>query len=439
MPHRQILHQAIRVAVDPLSVMERIVRQALVFLPQADGASLEIRRDQEVLEYLTAAGTLAAHVGLRISVHGSLSGLALLTGDVQMCNDALADPRVDIAAVTSTGIRSMLCVPLSDQPGSIAVLKVTSTRTAAFTKEDAERLRMLTRFLDVTVSAASELATVTADVLTELDRVDASAEGSLDWQQATAQFVADIMTPGLFDRLNLEHCVRSVLADEALDIVFQPIVNLATGSMVACEALSRFRSSDNRSPDWWFAAAQRVGLGVELELLALRRALALMPQVPHDLRIAANVGPDAVLHPEFLRLVKAADVRRLTVELTEHDAVRDYTELLSVLQGLRALGVQLSVDDTGSGYSGLTHILQLHPDVIKLDREMVAGVHADPVRRALATAIVSFAKAIGARVVAEGLEVQAEADCLRELGVSHAQGYLYWRPMPVGDLIIRAT
>lgn len=439
MPNRQPLHEAIRIAADPLAVLQRIVDQAIAMLPQADGASLEVRREADRLEYLVAAGTLASHVGLRLPVQGSFSGLSLRTGRVEICRDALTDPRVDRVAVLATGVRAMLCVPLSDQLDSVAVLKVSSARPDAFTDADAERLRVLAHFVAVMVSAASDLAAVTADVLADLDRIDTAEPAGLDWQQATARFVASVMTPGLADRVELQNRIQTVLAEGALDIVFQPIVDLRSGRMVGCEALSRFRSPPAEPPDWWFAAAERVDRGVELELLAMRRALAEIPMVPAHLHVSVNAGPRTILHPQFPDLVRTAELSRLVLELTEHESVPDYAALVSVLEPLRARGMRLSVDDTGSGYAGLTHLHQLNPDVIKLDRSLIAGVHADPVRRALTTAMACFAAAIGGKVIAEGLERQADVDCLRQLGIHQVQGFLFWRPMPLAELVRRAA
>lgn len=435
MPQHQPLFQAIRVAADPVTVLQRIVEQALVLLPQADGAVLEIRRDQETLEYLVGAGTLGPSVGLRLPLQGSLSGLSILTGEIQLCIDALEDPRVNSTAVAATGVRSMLCVPLSDHLSSVAVLKVSSTQVGAFNNDDAEQLRLLARYLNTTIDAATDLAVVTADVLAELDRLVTPEVTRLDWQRGTAQFVANVMTPGLVDQVLLQRRVESVLSSGALDIVFQPVVDLQSERIVSCEALSRFHASTGQSPDWWFEAAHRVGLGVELELLAVRRALELIPQVPESLPVAVNVGPRTILSPEFLQLMETTDLSRLTLELTEHEALQDYEAILTALHPLRQQGLRLSVDDTGSGYSGLTHILRLKPDIIKLDREMVTGIHADPVRRALATALVSFAEAIGSHVIAEGLEVREEVTCLRQLAVGYAQGYVYWKPLPLDVLI----
>jgi EAL domain-containing protein (putative c-di-GMP-specific phosphodiesterase class I) len=180
--------------------------------------------------------------------------------------------------------------------------------------------------------------------------------------------------------------------------------------------------------------ARQVDLDVELELLAVRKVLAAIPRVPEGLRISVNVGVRAALHPDLYELLDDAPLERMTLELTEHDEVSDYAQIRKVLDPLRARGLRLSVDDTGSGYSGRTHVLHLHPDEIKLDRELVTGVNDDPAKKAMATSLVSFADAIGAQLVAEGIELEGEVDCLRRLGLRRAQGYLFGRPGPPEEL-----
>ena len=147
MPHRTQLHDAIRNAADPLGLMDRIVAQAVQLVPGADGASFEVRRDTETLEYVCAAGTLGEHLGLRLPVHSSLSGTALLSGAIARTDDALDDPRVNREAVQRTGVRSMLCVPVHDGAEGASVLKVSSQSPAAFTDADVETLQRLARFM----------------------------------------------------------------------------------------------------------------------------------------------------------------------------------------------------------------------------------------------------------------------------------------------------
>jgi EAL domain-containing protein (putative c-di-GMP-specific phosphodiesterase class I) len=161
--------------------------------------------------------------------------------------------------------------------------------------------------------------------------------------------------------------------------------------------------------------------------------------IPAGLFLCVNVGVDLLLQPHFCQLFDGQPLDRITVELTEHDSVGDYSAVIAATRRMRALGARLSVDDTGSGYSGLAHILRLRPDVIKLDRELVSDVDTSPAKRALATALVGFAHGIDALVVAEGIERAEEADCLRSLGADLGQGYLYARPMPPTQLTALAA
>lgn len=122
--------------------------------------------------------------------------------------------------------------------------------------------------------------------------------------------------------------------------------------------MARFPHSDH-APDWWFSLAHSVGRGVELELLALQHALGLLPRIPPLTRISVNTGPETALDPRFPALFEGVDTHRITIELTELTLVEDYPRLLAVIKGLRNKGIALSVDDAGSGYSGLSHIRQL--------------------------------------------------------------------------------
>jgi EAL domain-containing protein (putative c-di-GMP-specific phosphodiesterase class I) len=119
---------------------------------------------------------------------------------------------------------------------------------------------------------------------------------------------------------------------------------------------------------------------------------------------------------------------RLVVELTEHQRVLMSAKLTYSLDQLRAAGVRIAVDDAGSGYAGLEHILDLRPDVLKLDRALVQGIAAHPGRQAMCDAMVRFAGRTGAVLVAEGVEDEEDLRVLRYLGVRHAQGFLLGRP-----------
>jgi EAL domain-containing protein (putative c-di-GMP-specific phosphodiesterase class I) len=429
MPDRTELHDAIRGAADPLTVMDRIVAQAVLLVPGADGASFEIRRDADTLEYVSAAGTLQDHVGLRLPVQGSLSGTALRTGEIVRTDDARLDERTNREAVERTGLLSMLCVPVQAGAGGGSVLKVSSRQVAAFSDDDVTTLQHLATFLGVIVGAASDIATVTADLLGEVDAKDAeAATGS-----TLAHFVANVMRPGLLETVESRQRIEEILESGPLDMLVQPIYDLRTRELVSVEALARFPG--DRRPDRWFADARAAGLGVELELLAVRSALGLLASIPEHVHLAINVGPETLLGDGLDELLRAAPRDRLTIELTEHQRFTDYGALVQRTATLRDSGVLLSLDDTGSGYSGLTHILNLRPDVVKIDRELTTGIEDDLVRQALTTALVVFAARLEADVVAEGIETSQALDRLVELGVNYGQGYHLGRPMRIDQLV----
>lgn len=209
----------------------------------------------------------------------------------------------------------------------------------------------------------------------------------------------------------------------------QPIVNLATGEIVSVEALTRFDTQPHRPPNEWFAQAWSVGLGTELELAAARLAVGHIADLDPVVSLAVNVSPATLLLPEFADEFGRFGAR-LIVEVTEHDAIEDYQKLLAAVEPLIDLGIKLAVDDVGSGYASLAHILELAPDVVKLDTALTKQIERDIARHALIAALVTFADRVDARLVAEGVETSEARDVLRTLGVRFGQGYLFGRPQP---------
>ncbi len=222
--------------------------------------------------------------------------------------------------------------------------------------------------------------------------------------------------------------IEGVLDTRAFHVLLQPVAELRSGCVIGAEALSRFTAEPERTPDLWFAEAWRVGLGVELELAALRAALALHAQVPEGAYLAVNLSPRTLQRDELLEELRSADGSRLVLELTEHDRVDDYETLCRAAAHVRALGVRIAVDDAGAGFASFQHILNLRPDIIKLDRELTRAVDRDAARYALASALVTFAASVGAEICAEGIETVGELETLQRLGVRFGQGYLLGRP-----------
>ncbi len=228
--------------------------------------------------------------------------------------------------------------------------------------------------------------------------------------------------------------IIAVLDSECLSIAFQPIVSLSSGRVTGVEALSRFGGQPPRPPDVWFRLATEAGLAEPLELLALRLAMGRLGELPDRMFMSVNVSAATLLRPGFAALMTSQDVplRRLMLEITEHESIDEYRDIAAVLDPLRAQGLRLAVDDAGAGFASFRHVVQLRPDQIKLDRDLVAGIDTDPARRALASAVVLFSLEVGAGVIAEGVETEAELDVCQSLSIDSAQGY-YIAP-PAADV-----
>lgn len=225
--------------------------------------------------------------------------------------------------------------------------------------------------------------------------------------------------------------IDQALAPDALTLVFQPIYDIVTGELVGAEALARFAGPPSRPPNEWFAEAEAIGRGAELELAAVARALERIHLLPADTFLAINASPATAAVPAFEALLSRYPGERIVVELTEHERVHDYDELMGPLDRMRGRGIRIAVDDTGAGYAGLQHLLRIRPDILKLDTTLTRGIDADPARRALAAALVGFAGEIEATIIAEGIEVASELTTLQGIGIPWGQGYHLARPGPL--------
>jgi EAL domain-containing protein (putative c-di-GMP-specific phosphodiesterase class I) len=230
------------------------------------------------------------------------------------------------------------------------------------------------------------------------------------------------------DRVRDAARIRTICAEDELAMVFQPIFELDGGACVAFEALTRFPGEPGVPTASWFARATEVGVGVELELAAVRAALARLDDLPEGVLLSLNVSPAAAIAPEFEALITPV-AERVIVELTEHERVEDYGPLEAVLARLRERGATVAVDDVGAGFASLRHILSIAPDIVKLDLSLTREIETDPGRRALTSALVEFADGIGATIAAEGIETEGELVLLRNLGVDQGQGYYLGRPL----------
>ena len=229
--------------------------------------------------------------------------------------------------------------------------------------------------------------------------------------------------------------IRNIIEKQQISIIYQPIWDIVRRCPLGAECLARFSTMPSRPPDEWFGEASETGQGTELELAAIRLALAALGAFSADTYLAVNVSPATILSGQLQKALEGIPVERVVLEVTEHTHVADYATLLEQLGPLRRCGLRLAVDDAGAGYSSLRHILQLRPDIIKLDRALTHRIDLDPSRRALASALVRFSEETNSKIIAEGVETYSELNTLRGLGIVAAQGYFLGRPQPLDELV----
>ena len=222
--------------------------------------------------------------------------------------------------------------------------------------------------------------------------------------------------------------ILSAFGPGSLTTVFQPIVSLNDQATVGAEALSRISATPRRGPEEWFADATRAGVLIQADVAALRTAVHSARSLPRTMFASCNATPELVLSGGLQECLAGYDVSGLVIEITERAPINDYSAFARALAPMRIAGCRIAIDDTGSGFASLRHILRLEPDIIKLDRDLCQGINADPARIALASGLASFAFGIGASIIAEGIETKAELDVLTALGVQMGQGYLLGRP-----------
>ena len=212
---------------------------------------------------------------------------------------------------------------------------------------------------------------------------------------------------------------------------YQPVVDLQRGVAAGYESLVRFGGRLNWSPDRWFSAADQLGRKLELEMLVASSVLAARPILPQNCFLAVNASPALLLSEQWDELLhRSSSLAGVVVEITEQDPITDYVAIQKKMSSIRAKGGMVAVDDVGSGYASLKHVMEVRPDFLKLDRGFIGGCHLDPARKALIEMIGTIARRLDAWIIAEGVETRPELEQLIVLDVSLAQGYHLGRPAP---------
>ncbi len=238
-----------------------------------------------------------------------------------------------------------------------------------------------------------------------------------------------LLAPGISGRLGYRQAratMLGVIERRAFRPVFQPIVDLAQGNTVGYEALTRF--DDGADPATRFAAAAALDLGMDLELATLKMALHAAKALPSSAWLSVNVSPRLVLSGVPLRSLLRRHGGDVVCEVTEHEAIGDYTRFRAMIA--RLPNVEVAIDDAGAGFANFRHILELRPTYVKLDRSLIEGIDKDLIRRELVRGMLPFVRAARCRLIAEGIETKAELAAIRVLGVPLGQGFLLGRAAP---------
>ncbi len=247
-----------------------------------------------------------------------------------------------------------------------------------------------------------------------------------------AELTGALLGPALSARTEADlvrRRVREVIRHHAFEPVYQPIVDVESGQVVGIEALTVF--DDGTPPEVMFEEAAAVGIGLELERATLQAAIGSARELDDPLFLTLNVSPALILQRSTLAGLLGGCPVPVVLEITEHDRIPDYPAFRDAIAELDPR-VRLGVDDAGSGYATLSHVIELRPSVVKLDRALVTGLHRDPARQAIVAGMRHYALATGCDLIAEGVESEGELRTLRDLGVRLAQGYFLGLPRAAG-------
>ena len=299
------------------------------------------------------------------------------------------------------------------------------------------------RELNITCSAGISLHPQDGpDVQTLLKNADAAMYRAKSQGRNTFQFFTAEMNELANERLSLEQSLRRALERDELLLHYQPRIDVRTGRVEAVEALLRWRHPERGivMPDRFVPLAEETGLIVPIGEWVLRNAgrqAAAWRRAGHPpVVVSVNLSARQLWVGGLVRVVKEVMEEnaldgRLELELTESMVMHDTENVIATLQALRAIGARLSVDDFGTGYSSLSYLRRLPLTVLKIDGSFVRDIQATggPDDGIIARAIISLGQALRLRVVAEGVETQAQLDFLKAYGCDEVQGYYHSRPM----------
>ena len=284
------------------------------------------------------------------------------------------------------------------------------------------------------------------DCETLIKNADAAMYGAKDGGRNNFRFFSDEINEQVMERLTLARGLRSALEKEQLFLVYQPQMEIATGRITGLEALLRWQHPELGlvPPDRFIRIAENSGLIVPIGEWVLRTACRQARKWQDDrlppVSMAVNVSAVQFRQQGFCDLIRRVlretglAPQYLELELTESLLLADAEVTLSVVEELKAIGITLAIDDFGTGYSSFSYLRQFRVSKLKIDRSFIKDSATNPDDSAITAAIISMAKSLRLKVIAEGVENEAQMSFLRKHQCDEIQGYYFSKPLPAGDV-----
>ena len=279
------------------------------------------------------------------------------------------------------------------------------------------------------------------------DALLTNAEAALKKAKASAEtwlFYAPHLNAAIANRVALENALSRALEARQFRLLYQPKVDLRTGHTRSLEALLYWNEPGKAGltpPGRFIAVLEDTGLILDVGSWVVRQAMedlrGLQERGFGALRIAVNVSPLQFRQKDFPAYLAAAigsPMLGLDIEITESVMMEDIEACIAVLWKLREMGIGVALDDFGTGFSSLSYVARLPATTLKIDKSFVDDMPANPRRQAIVSSVITLAHALGMKVVAEGVESEAQARLLRDLGCDEMQGFLHSRPMPIEEI-----